>query len=313
MGQSSTWHMERLKSISYCYRHDQCPHGSPRILMYDMTFTGPDPQNLSLLYDLHQQLTKTVTRCLKRTCLDISAQIYLDTGQVIHKEILTKKELNFYQNIWIWSSYGIYLCCLWVPPHYSCSVSRALAVDQYLIVHGPPGHPLACQSQDLKLSAPGASEHHPGTKACLTLPLVLHTQKLEDNFRGPFGQIVTTRNCPHLSLPSNRALFDPARSDFHQCPGELSQQACTGCEEYCVENVGLTMIPESASVSSPLEWQPKGAITETHLSTLKDLILPPIKCDEPSDPQYKGRREMQWVVPLILCQYNFYWFEPRCL
>lgn len=42
MGQSSIWYMERLKSISYCYRYDQCFYGLFRILMYDMIFIGLD-------------------------------------------------------------------------------------------------------------------------------------------------------------------------------------------------------------------------------------------------------------------------------
>lgn len=64
--------------------------------------------------------------------------------------------------------------------------------------------------------------------------------------------MVTTRSCPRLSLPSNGAVFEPAGPDFHLCSGDLSQQPHTRYEEGRVENVELTMIPESAAVSSPL-------------------------------------------------------------
>lgn len=64
---------------------------------------------------------------------------------------------------------------------------------------------------------------------------------------------MTTRICSQLLLPSNGALFEPARPDFHLCPGDLSRQPCIGYEECCIENAELTIVKEPAAISSPLE------------------------------------------------------------
>lgn len=153
--------------------------------MCDMTFTGPDPHNLSILYNLQRQLNKTATRSFRGPALTYLYRFTLPQGKSYTRKFSPNNNWTIRT-----SEFGTIMAFICAPSghlHTIPAVSSGPYVNQHLVY--------SMNIQDAywpvkaKTCSPalGTSEHHLRIKVWLIiLYCIIHTLRSWRTTSGAF-------------------------------------------------------------------------------------------------------------------------------
>ena len=154
--------------------------------MCDMTFTGPDPHNLSILYNLQDSWIKLPLGVLRGPTLIYLYRPTLPQGKSHTRKFSPTK--NWTLRTSEFRTIMAFTCAPSGHLHTIPAVSSGPCINQYLVYSvdlQDAYWPAKAKTRSLAL---GTSQHHLRIKVWLVLLYCIHTKKLEDNFWGLSGR-----------------------------------------------------------------------------------------------------------------------------